>query len=709
MSFKPTPDEVFAMPLASLEAIFLDTETTGLNVSSDRIIEIGAQKMHQNAKTSGETFSMFVDPELPIPEQSTAIHHINDKMVKGAPKFPEAMQEFNEWAGPSVIIGYSIGFDIGILKSEHERHEIKFTAPKTLDVRHLSQIVLPELPDQSLEMTASWLDIEIVDRHRALADAHLALKVFAGLVPKLAEKGIVTLAQAKNACHKLTGALETEARAGWHQLDSEPDVKSSFKEYARIDSFPYRHQVGEMMDVSPTTIPPDMALQAALGVMLSEKKKALFVEFDKKTNDYGIVTETDFLKCIVDKGKSSLNVKVRDIAKKPLVTIRQSDYIYRAMTKLATLKFRHLAVVNRSGKLVGCLSLRNLLYQRAEQVVSLGDNLRDSSTPGELGQIWGTLTSVAKTLYLEDVDARNIAAIISKELRALTARAAELAEGQMIKEKHGKPPCEYVVMVLGSGGRGESLLAMDQDNALLYERALKTKKEEDWFQLLGTKIADILHEAGVPYCPGSIMTSNPEWRGSFAEWKKRVSGWITRSKPDDILKCDIYFDSLPVYGEEKLAQDLYDHALEKANKAPNFQKLLEMNANDFKVPTGLFGGLKLKEGRVDLKMGGILPIFSAARVLAIKQGVKDRSTPMRLKAFAKTNSKFETVIENLSEAHKILLNLILKQQLDDISNGLPLANKVDPKDLSSFEEDELKWALDQLPSISDLLEIPTPL
>ena len=67
-----------------------------------------------------------------------------------------------------------------------------------------------------------------------------------------------------------------------------------------------------------------------------------------------------------------------------------------------------------------------------------------------------------------DAMPRNTAAIVSHELRALTRRATELAEVRMIDDGWGPPPQPYAMLVLGSGGRGESLLAMDQDNAIVY-------------------------------------------------------------------------------------------------------------------------------------------------------------------------------------------------------------------------------------------------
>jgi DNA polymerase-3 subunit epsilon/CBS domain-containing protein len=89
--------------------------------------------------------------------------------------------------------------------------------------------------------------------------------------------------------------------------------------------------------------------------------------------------------------------------------------------------------------------------------------------------------------------------------------------------------------VLGSGGRGESLLAMDQDNALFFAEGEPGGAEDRWFEALGAHIADILHEVGLPYCKGGVMAKNAPWRGSAKTWRDRIAGWIRRSKPEDLL------------------------------------------------------------------------------------------------------------------------------------------------------------------------------
>jgi CBS domain-containing protein len=66
----------------------------------------------------------------------------------------------------------------------------------------------------------------------------------------------------------------------------------------------------------------------------------------------------------------------------------------------------------------------------------------------------------------------------------------------------------------------------------------------------------------------------------------------------------------------------------------------------------------------------------------------------------------QTTLENLTEAHRIIFNAILQQQLLDLEAGIPMSNRVAPASLSPSLRDQLKWALEQVPNASNLLGDP---
>jgi DNA polymerase-3 subunit epsilon/CBS domain-containing protein len=204
-----------ATPLIALDAVVIDTETTGLDPAKARLLEIGAVKLHAGRIDERAVYRSLIHPGEPIPPAITAIHGIDDARVKDAPVFAQAWPQFQKFAGASVVIGHTVGFDLAILKRECDRAGLAFTRPRTLDTRLLAQVVEPDLAGYTLESLSAWLGVEMAERHSALGDAITSARIFRALVPKLREGGIRTLAEAMAACRGLTDELDKQHRAGW--------------------------------------------------------------------------------------------------------------------------------------------------------------------------------------------------------------------------------------------------------------------------------------------------------------------------------------------------------------------------------------------------------------------------------------------------------------------------------------------------------------
>ena len=321
------------------------------------------------------------------------------------------------------------------------------------------------------------------------------------------------------------------------------------------------------------------------------------------------------------------------VASRPLITVSADAFAYVAIGRMNRLKIRHLGVTGRAGDVVGALTTRDLLRLRDEEAVELGDEIEHAKDVYELSRAWAKLPETARALCREGLTARDIAAVISHQLEEATRHAAVLAERAMRHGGRGDPPCRYALVVLGSAGRGESLLAMDQDNALVYADEVSNEAER-WFEAFGIRVADILHQVGVPYCPGGVMAKHPQWRGSLTAWRTRVADWIRRSSPRDLLAVDIFFDLRGVHGEDALADTLWRDAFDAAKGKASFAKLLVEAAQPGVPGLGWFGGFRTEQGRIDLKKYGLFGIVSVARALAICHHVTERSTPARLAGIA---------------------------------------------------------------------------
>jgi signal-transduction protein with cAMP-binding, CBS, and nucleotidyltransferase domain len=111
------------------------------------------------------------------------------------------------------------------------------------------------------------------------------------------------------------------------------------------------------------------------------------------------------------------------------------------------------------------------------------------------------------------------------------------------------------------------------------------------------------------------------------------------------------------------------------------------------TPLGLFGNFKTEQGRVDLKKGGLLPLVSAARVMALRHGSTALDTPGRLEsAVAAGHLSHEDEVQ-LKDAHEMLLRVVLEQQIADIKAGIAPSTRVFVARLDGLTRRRLKEAL----------------
>ena len=148
-----------ATPLFALDAVVLDTETTGLDPALARPIQIGALRLRQGVALEEERFEALIDPGQPIPPETTAIHRLTDADVAGAPDFAAVAPELAAFLGKDPVIGHTIGFDLEILRRAHERAGLAWVAPVALDVRALARLAAPDLARDDLDGLCAWLGV----------------------------------------------------------------------------------------------------------------------------------------------------------------------------------------------------------------------------------------------------------------------------------------------------------------------------------------------------------------------------------------------------------------------------------------------------------------------------------------------------------------------------------------------------------------------
>ncbi|HEY5636821.1 MAG TPA: DUF294 nucleotidyltransferase-like domain-containing protein [Burkholderiales bacterium] len=657
--------------LVALPALAFDLETTGLDVQHDRVVQVGALALSGARLLDAPRIDQLIDPGMPMPATARRIHGLDDAAVRGAPRFADFVSVLQGLMSGRVLIGHHIGFDLAILRHEAARAGVAWRDPPSLDLALLVGALEPGMTDPTLEAVAARLNVVVHGRHSALGDATTAAGIFAALLPRLREAGLSTLGEARALAARREDLVQRQAASGWHRVpDGAPDMPPARP--ARLDTYVFERRISEIMSSPAAMVPADASLLEAARQMSERRIGALLVG-SPDAAPLGILTERDVLRATATGDAQPGSTRVSEIMSRPVQTMGAEEMLYRALGRMDRMGIRHLCVVDPAGRALGMVSQRDLLRHRARAAFALGDAIDVAQDVTGLAAAFGGVPQVAAALAAEGVGGPDVAQVVSNELRAATARAAALAL-QGMREKYGDAPAPWSLLVLGSGGRGESLLSADQDNALVHAG---TPDDDPWFAAFGEAVADILDASGVPRCQGGVMAANAPWRGTREDWSTRIGGWLRRARREDLLSVDIFFDLRSVAGDAGIAQSLHQNAVTAASNAPAFLALLAESITAMAPSLGLFGRLRTENGRIDVKRCGLLPLVGLSRTLALRVGSMAASTPDRLRDAAAADRISPADAGLLIRIHADLMGLVLQQQLADLEAGVRPSSRVE--------------------------------
>jgi len=207
----PGPDT----PLDALPALALDCEATGLDVTTDRILSIGAVRLHGCRLYRHVTFDCLVNPGVKIPPRASAVHGITDALVAGAPAFAAVSERLRRLMRGTVLVGHNIGFDLALLRREAALAGIPWDDPPALDTLRLFAALRPKATQLELEAIAGELGVDIGGRHTALGDSLVAGEIYLRLIPLLADVGVRTFGEACRFAERPRHLVRAQRAAGW--------------------------------------------------------------------------------------------------------------------------------------------------------------------------------------------------------------------------------------------------------------------------------------------------------------------------------------------------------------------------------------------------------------------------------------------------------------------------------------------------------------
>ncbi len=164
---------------------FFDLETTGVNITSDRIVEISILKIHPNGKE--ESYTRRVNPTIPIPAEVTKVHGISDADVADKPTFNELAKEVYNLVKDSDLGGFNSNrFDIPLLAEEMLRAQVDFDMKSRVAVD--VQVIFHKMEQRTLGAAYKfYCDKNLDDAHSAEADTRATYEVLKAQIERYDE------------------------------------------------------------------------------------------------------------------------------------------------------------------------------------------------------------------------------------------------------------------------------------------------------------------------------------------------------------------------------------------------------------------------------------------------------------------------------------------------------------------------------------------
>lgn len=180
--------------------IFFDLETTGVQLESDRIVQIAATKVSRDLKTVHDRKNVILNPDMPIPAEATEVHGITDEMTKDAPYFKQISKGLYTFMEGCDLAGFNIlNFDVPLLGEEFGRCQIEWPAAGTIFIDVYKIFAEKEKRDLAGALKF-YKGITHETAHTADGDVDATVDVFIEQLARYEDLGAMTLEQIADFC-----------------------------------------------------------------------------------------------------------------------------------------------------------------------------------------------------------------------------------------------------------------------------------------------------------------------------------------------------------------------------------------------------------------------------------------------------------------------------------------------------------------------------
>src|SRR5574344_1213370 len=224
--------------------IVVDTETTGLDYTREKMVEFAALRL-ENGKIKDE-FQTLINPEQHIRKSSIAIHGITEEMVKDAPTEAEAMPKILEFMGDYPMVAHNAIFDYSFINEASIRTTGCEIQNPRIDSQQMFKEIYPDLDSHGLDALTKKFKVELTNHHRAMADAMSLALAYPKLKKLYLQKYDWETKQVENIEYLFERFIRIQQSVATMQSELQ-DLKSVFKLYFELGGKSIESQNGDML------------------------------------------------------------------------------------------------------------------------------------------------------------------------------------------------------------------------------------------------------------------------------------------------------------------------------------------------------------------------------------------------------------------------------------------------------------------------------
>ena len=224
--------------------IVLDTETTGLDYTKEKMVEFAAVRL-ENGKIKDQ-FQTLINPQQHIRKSSIAIHGITPEMVEDAPTEEEAMPKILEFMGDYPMVAHNAIFDYSFINEAAKRVTGKGIENERIDTQQMFKEIYPDLDAHGLNALTDKFKVELKDHHRAMGDTMGLALTYPKLKKLYLQRNDWANKELENVEYLFERFLRIQNTVTTLQSELQ-DLKSVFKLYFDLGGKPLTSEEGDLL------------------------------------------------------------------------------------------------------------------------------------------------------------------------------------------------------------------------------------------------------------------------------------------------------------------------------------------------------------------------------------------------------------------------------------------------------------------------------